>query len=222
MQHSSFRPWVAQFWNGFELLRLVFVWHPQHLQTPLSPACRLALCYSRSMRPPCVLLKCSNLLCPAAACLAALFLPTQQHHTACLGGLLLGAVCVAAQNELAVWRVGCDRHAGTRQAQQHRQLVNSLQVGLPPLQWVLLRMLSSAMCLSVALSRTGDILTITFCLYCDVCFFIRPAAFFCCRSAWLYMGIVVDFLICMRIARYMRIHVGLKAFYQVRGRASTH
>lgn len=39
-------------------------------------------------------------------------------------------------------------------------------------------------------------------------------------SAWLYMGIVVDFLICLRIARYMRIHVGLKAFYQARaGRA---
>lgn len=34
-------------------------------------------------------------------------------------------------------------------------------------------------------------------------------------SAWLYMGIVVDFLIFLRIARYMRIHVGLKAFYQV-------
>jgi hypothetical protein len=32
---------------------------------------------------------------------------------------------------------------------------------------------------------------------------------------WLYMGIVVDFLIFMRIARYMRIHKGLKAFYQV-------
>eukprot|EP00879_Flechtneria_rotunda_P000618 GHRR01000731.1.p1 GENE.GHRR01000731.1~~GHRR01000731.1.p1 ORF type:complete len:1462 (+),score=478.47 GHRR01000731.1:180-4565(+) len=34
-------------------------------------------------------------------------------------------------------------------------------------------------------------------------------------AAWLYMGIVVDFLIFLRIARYMRIHVGLKAFYQV-------
>ena len=35
-------------------------------------------------------------------------------------------------------------------------------------------------------------------------------------SAWLYMGIVVDLFFCMRLARYMRIHVGLKAFYQVR------
>lgn len=32
---------------------------------------------------------------------------------------------------------------------------------------------------------------------------------------WLYMGIIVDFLICLRLTRYMRIHVGLKAFYQV-------
>lgn len=37
----------------------------------------------------------------------------------------------------------------------------------------------------------------------------------CCCSNWLYMGIVVDFLICLRLTRYMRIHVGLKAFYQV-------
>lgn len=29
------------------------------------------------------------------------------------------------------------------------------------------------------------------------------------------MGIVVDFIICLRLVRYMRIHVGLKAFYQV-------
>lgn len=35
-------------------------------------------------------------------------------------------------------------------------------------------------------------------------------------GAWLYMGIVVDFVIFLRIARYMRIHKGLKAFYQVR------
>jgi hypothetical protein len=34
-------------------------------------------------------------------------------------------------------------------------------------------------------------------------------------GAWLYMGIVVDVVIFMRIARYMRIHKGLKAFYQV-------
>eukprot|EP00775_Hariotina_reticulata_P010000 gene10000-10154_t len=34
-------------------------------------------------------------------------------------------------------------------------------------------------------------------------------------ARWLYMGIVVDFVICLRMARYMRIHVGLKAFYQV-------
>lgn len=34
-------------------------------------------------------------------------------------------------------------------------------------------------------------------------------------GAWLYMGIVVDFLIFVRVARYMRVHVGLKAFYQV-------
>jgi hypothetical protein len=40
-------------------------------------------------------------------------------------------------------------------------------------------------------------------------------------GAWLYMGIVVDFLIFMRIARYMRIHKGLKAFYQVRLRWSS-
>jgi hypothetical protein len=37
-------------------------------------------------------------------------------------------------------------------------------------------------------------------------------------GAWLYMGIVVEFVIFMRVARYMRIHKGLKAFYQVRGR----
>uniref|UniRef100_A0A383V720 Uncharacterized protein n=1 Tax=Tetradesmus obliquus TaxID=3088 RepID=A0A383V720_TETOB len=34
-------------------------------------------------------------------------------------------------------------------------------------------------------------------------------------GAWLYFGIVVDFVIFLRIARYMRIHRGLKAFYQV-------
>lgn len=50
---------------------------------------------------------------------------------------------------------------------------------------------------------------------------LTPAVFVLCLllvccSAWLYMGIVVDFLICLRLARYMRIHVGLKAFYQVR------
>jgi hypothetical protein len=39
---------------------------------------------------------------------------------------------------------------------------------------------------------------------------------FPCRSAYLYMGVVVNALICLRLARYMRIHVGLKAFYQVR------
>eukprot|EP00878_Enallax_costatus_P006826 GHUV01007154.1.p1 GENE.GHUV01007154.1~~GHUV01007154.1.p1 ORF type:complete len:909 (+),score=228.54 GHUV01007154.1:392-3118(+) len=34
-------------------------------------------------------------------------------------------------------------------------------------------------------------------------------------GAWLYMGIVVNFLIYVRVARYLRVHVGLKAFYQV-------
>lgn len=37
------------------------------------------------------------------------------------------------------------------------------------------------------------------------------------------MGIVVDFLVCLRLTRYMRIHVGLKAFYQVcSSRATGH
>jgi hypothetical protein len=35
----------------------------------------------------------------------------------------------------------------------------------------------------------------------------------------LYMGIVVDVVIFMRIARYMRIAQGLKAFYQVGSRS---
>jgi hypothetical protein len=34
-------------------------------------------------------------------------------------------------------------------------------------------------------------------------------------SAWLYIGIIADAMMCLRIMRYMRIHSGLKAFYQV-------
>jgi len=37
-----------------------------------------------------------------------------------------------------------------------------------------------------------------------------------CYNLWLFGGILVDALVCMRIVRYMRIHPGLKAFYQVR------
>jgi hypothetical protein len=40
-------------------------------------------------------------------------------------------------------------------------------------------------------------------------------------GAWLYMGIVVNVMMFMRIARYMRIHSGLKAFYQVRACAAS-
>lgn len=49
--------------------------------------------------------------------------------------------------------------------------------------------------------------------------FLGFSACSACCSTWLYMGIVVDFVICLRLTRYMRIHVGLKAFYQVRMRA---
>lgn len=34
-------------------------------------------------------------------------------------------------------------------------------------------------------------------------------------SLWLFGGILVDSLVCLRILRYMRIHPGLKAFYTV-------
>jgi hypothetical protein len=34
-------------------------------------------------------------------------------------------------------------------------------------------------------------------------------------NAWLYLGIVANALMCIRIVRYMRIHAGLHAFYRV-------
>lgn len=57
------------------------------------------------------------------------------------------------------------------------------------------------------------------CLLLPVCAPL-PHCPLCCCSTWLYMGIVVDFLVCLRLTRYMRIHIGLKAFYQVRSSKS--
>jgi hypothetical protein len=47
---------------------------------------------------------------------------------------------------------------------------------------------------------------------------LREISYFAyCYNLWLFQGILVTALVCLRILRYMRIHPGLKAFYQVGG-----